>query len=66
MNQLDYAIRSAIEYAVLQMVEKGEEQKLWKYKKGEKEMKKIITFIMLMFISLSVYANDIYVTPIWC
>ena len=24
-------------------------------------MKKIITFVMLMFISLSVYANDIYV-----
>ena len=25
-------------------------------------MKKIITFVMLMFISLSVYANDIYIT----
>ena len=25
-------------------------------------MKKIIAFIMLMFISLSVYANDIYIT----
>ena len=33
----NYAVRSAIEYAVLQMIEKGEAQKLWKYKKGEKE-----------------------------
>lgn len=29
----NYAIRTAIEYAVLQMVEKGEKQGLWKYKK---------------------------------
>ena len=33
----NYAVRSAIEYAVLQMIEKGEAQKLWKYKIGEKE-----------------------------
>ena len=33
----NYAVSSAIEYAVLQMIEKGEAQKLWKYKKGEKE-----------------------------
>ena len=33
----DYAIRSAIEFAVLQMVEKGERQGFWKYKKGDKK-----------------------------
>ena len=33
----NYAVRSAIEYAVLQMIEKGEAQKLWKYKIGEKK-----------------------------
>jgi curli production assembly/transport component CsgG len=33
----DYAIRSAIEFAVLQMVEKGERNGFWKYKKEEKK-----------------------------
>ena len=33
----DYAIRSAIEFAVLQMVEKGERSGFWKYKKEEKK-----------------------------
>ena len=33
----NYAIRSAIEFAVLQMIEKGEVQSLWKYKKEEKK-----------------------------
>ena len=33
----DYAIRSAIEFAVLQMVEKGERQGFWKYKTQEKK-----------------------------
>ena len=36
----NYAIRSAIEFAVLQMIEKGEVQSLWKYKKEEKKWKK--------------------------
>tara|TARA_B100000902_G_scaffold262123_1_gene248344 strand:+ start:1381 stop:2178 length:798 start_codon:yes stop_codon:yes gene_type:complete len=31
----NYAIRTAIEYSVLQMVEKGEAKGLWKYKKEE-------------------------------
>ena len=33
----NYAIRTAIEYSVLQMVEKGEAKGLWKYKKKEEE-----------------------------
>tara|TARA_B100000902_G_scaffold365217_1_gene385963 strand:+ start:298 stop:942 length:645 start_codon:yes stop_codon:yes gene_type:complete len=33
----DYAIRSAIEFAVLKMVEKGEKSGFWKYKKEEKK-----------------------------
>jgi len=33
----NYAIRSAIEFAVLQMVEKGERQGFWKYKTQEKK-----------------------------
>jgi len=33
----DYAIRSAIEFAVLQMIKKGESDGFWKYKQGEKK-----------------------------
>ena len=34
---IDYAIRSAIEYAVLKMVEKGEKLDYWKFKKWRVE-----------------------------
>ena len=34
---IDYAIRSAIEYAVLIMVEKGEKLDYWKFKKWRVE-----------------------------
>ena len=33
----NYAIRTAIEYSVLQMIEKGEAKGLWKYKEARKE-----------------------------
>ena len=33
----NYAIRTAIEYSVLQMIEKGEVKGLWKYKEARKE-----------------------------
>ena len=33
----NYAIRTAIEYSVLQMIEKGEAKGLWKYKEGNSQ-----------------------------
>jgi len=38
---VNYAIRTAIEFAVLQLIESGEEQGFWKYKEKEIEIPKV-------------------------
>ena len=35
---VNYAIRTAIEFAVLQLIQSGEKQSFWKYKEKEIEM----------------------------